>query len=766
VTAEVKDMSEKSRDTSGLTTALTVRYVRSIEGDEGVRDLLIKAGETRSPEVLEDERSWSTYQEKIALFEAAAEVLGDEKVAQHIGETVLEHRVGLPLKLLLRTLGSPSQVLRNVAKAAPKFSTVCTMRAVDTGRHGATITYRLHNGFQPHRMDCDYNIGLISQAPVLFGLPPAQVVHPECQVDGAVACVYEVRWGRRRPLPKRDDISALADQVESITSRAAELSAATADLISPDAVEDLLARIAAHAATAVHAQSYVLAVRTHDEELKVRSEGLEIEEAETLARKLLETEGNPGGESALVVDVISSRRHHGYLAALYPQGGSFFEGERRLLEAYAHHAAVALDTADALIRARREEETARLLLDLSRTLAEARTEEQVAMRVAEATPPLLDADRSLFYLWNPITESLSVGAMRGYPPKRRESLQNVYFKPEETPLFESFIESTEPLYFRIDDVQNQSVREFMESHGAGEIFVTAITKRGELFGLLTASRTAGKPPLSFDETLSKRMHGLADQAATMLQNLRLVEQERAAVETMKEAARLKAEFLAMVSHELRTPLAAILGMSRTLQHRAGEVDERTQREFLSSIIERGRQLQRLVEDLLLSSADIEVHASPIDFAELVTAAVRDARATSENATVEVRVEGRISVLADGGRLRQVVDNLITNAVKHAPGSPVRVVTGTDGDAAWIEVGDDGPGMTREQVARVFDPFYQVDSSDNRASGGVGLGLYISKRIVEAHKGHIDMWSTEGEGTTVRFEIPKEPPMSLNGASRS
>jgi signal transduction histidine kinase len=759
-------MPENSRETSGLTTALTLRYVRSLEGEQGVRDLLIKAGETRSPEDLENERRWSTYEQKLALFEAAAEVLGDEKVARHIGETVLEHRVGLPLKLLLRALGSPAQVLRNVAKAAPKFSTVCTMRAIDADRRGATIMYRLHDGFRPHRMDCDYNIGLISQASVLFGLPPAQVMHPECQVAGAPECVYEVRWGRRRALPRRDDFSSLEDQVSSVTSRANELSAATADLISPDAVENLLARIADHAAAAVHAQSYLLVVRNPEGEVRVQSEGLETNDENDLARHLLESEGDAGLESALTVDVVSSRRHHGYLAAMYPQGGSFFEDERKLLEAYAHHAAVALDTAEVLTRARREEETARLLLDLSRTLVDAKTEDQVAVRVAEATPPLVDADRSIFYLWNPITETLSVGAMRGYSPELQESLQSLFFKPDDTPLFKDLLESPKPLYYRLDEVEDEFVRGYMEKYGAGEVFVTPIMKRDELFGLLTASRATGKPPLAFDETLQKRMSGLADQAATTIQNLRLVEQERAAVEAIREASRLKSEFLAMVSHELRTPLAAILGMARTLHHRSRDVDERTQNEFLVAIIERGRQLERLVEDLLLSSADIEVHLSPIDFAELVSSAVRDARTMSESTEIEVTVEGKIPVLADGGRLRQVVDNLITNALKHAPGSQVRVSTGKNEGTAWIEIGDDGPGMTQEQVARVFDPFYQVDSSDNRASGGVGLGLYISKRIVEAHGGHIDMWSTEGEGTTVRLEIPKEPPISQNGASKA
>src|SRR2546423_6118913 len=116
---------------------LTVRYVREKAGDDGVRRVLALAGEERTAADLEDECRWSTYEQKIALWEAAARVLDDPLVSRHIGESALHHSVGASLRVLLRTLGSPRLVLSNIAKASPKFSTVASMEAVEVGRSSA-----------------------------------------------------------------------------------------------------------------------------------------------------------------------------------------------------------------------------------------------------------------------------------------------------------------------------------------------------------------------------------------------------------------------------------------------------------------------------------------------------------------------------------------------------------------------------------------------------------------------------------------------------
>ena len=131
-------MGEPVRDTSGVTTRVVVLYVREHGGDEAMRAMLEHAGETRSVEELLDEHGWSTYQQKIRLFRAAAEVLGDPGAVRKIGRFMLRSRIALPLLVLLRALGSPEQVLRNVAKANSRFSTNSTVRALEIGNERVT----------------------------------------------------------------------------------------------------------------------------------------------------------------------------------------------------------------------------------------------------------------------------------------------------------------------------------------------------------------------------------------------------------------------------------------------------------------------------------------------------------------------------------------------------------------------------------------------------------------------------------------------------
>jgi hypothetical protein len=180
-----------------VTTRLVVLYVREHGGDQAVRALLERAGETRGVEELLDEHGWSSYDQKIRLFRAAVEVLGDPGAVRRIGQFMLRSRIALPLLVLLRALGSPEQVLRNVAKANSRFSTNSMVRALEIGNGRAVVTYRLHEGYAPDELDCQYTEGLLSLVPEVFGLPAATVRHDECQVQGAPACLYRLSWRPR-----------------------------------------------------------------------------------------------------------------------------------------------------------------------------------------------------------------------------------------------------------------------------------------------------------------------------------------------------------------------------------------------------------------------------------------------------------------------------------------------------------------------------------------------------------------------------------------
>jgi two-component system, OmpR family, phosphate regulon sensor histidine kinase PhoR len=143
----------------------------------------------------------------------------------------------------------------------------------------------------------------------------------------------------------------------------------------------------------------------------------------------------------------------------------------------------------------------------------------------------------------------------------------------------------------------------------------------------------------------------------------------------------------------------------------------------------------------------------VDLAEVVRDVAGEVHAAEPGLVIMCDLPEPVPVVADVHRLRQVVDNLVTNAVKYAPGSPVRVEARSEGETASLVVSDEGPGMTEEQAARAFEPFYQGGEPVSSGAGGVGLGLHITRRIVEAHGGSVRIESHPGKGTTIRLVLP-------------
>jgi GAF domain-containing protein len=416
-------MGQPVRDTSGVTTRVVVLYVREHGGDEAVRAMLAHARETRSVEELLDEHGWSTYEQKIRLFRAAAEVLGDPGAVRKIGQFMLRSRIALPLLVLLRALGSPEQVLRNVAKANSRFSTNSTVQTLEIGNGHAVVTYRLHDGYPPDALDCQYTEGLLSLVPEVFGLPAASVQHGECQVHGAPACLFRLRWRPRHRWGRRvrAENAHLRDQLDAITQRFQELQSVAADLVSTEDVSTVLARIATKASHAVRAPRYLLAARaTPASPLRVHHQGFTEEEASALGERLIRGEPLEHIGSWLVADVASARCHYGKLGAVYAQQEPFFPEERQLLVAYARQAAAALDAATALEEARGRHATARALLQLAQALANLASPEEVAARIAAAVPGVVAADRSSVSLWDAGSQRLStVATTAGRPTSSR-----------------------------------------------------------------------------------------------------------------------------------------------------------------------------------------------------------------------------------------------------------------------------------------------------------------------------------------------------------
>ena len=236
----------------------------------------------------------------------------------------------------------------------------------------------------------------------------------------------------------------------------------------------------------------------------------------------------------------------------------------------------------------------------------------------------------------------------------------------------------------------------------------------------------------------------------------MLAQIEAAFDAQAASERRLRRFVADASHELRTPLAAVRAYAELFGRGADRRPDDLER-AMTGIGRESERMTVLVEDLLLLARLDEgrpLEREPVELDEVVTEAVDAAVAVDPDRPVDLEADP-VVVLGDRDRLRQVLDNLLSNVRAHTPpGSPVRVRVGSENGLAVVEVADSGPGMTSEEAARVFERFYRSDSSRSRATGGVGLGLSIVAAVAEAHGGAVSAHSTPGDGATFRITFPR------------
>jgi two-component system OmpR family sensor kinase len=251
---------------------------------------------------------------------------------------------------------------------------------------------------------------------------------------------------------------------------------------------------------------------------------------------------------------------------------------------------------------------------------------------------------------------------------------------------------------------------------------------------------------------------LATALDTMLSTIEAAYQARAEGEAraVRSEERMR-QFAADASHELRTPLTSVLGLAEYgLQQGAAASQEELLR-LMGLIARESGRMGRLVEDLLLLArldAGRPLELRPADLASIAAEAVQSVRAVHQGRPVTLVAAEPVIVLADDERLRQVIDNLLSNAVKHTPdGSPVTVTVTSAAGSGELSVADTGPGLTREQAARVFERFYRTDGDRGRARGGTGLGLAIAASLTAAHGGQIGVDTAPGRGATFSVRLP-------------
>jgi signal transduction histidine kinase len=340
---------------------------------------------------------------------------------------------------------------------------------------------------------------------------------------------------------------------------------------------------------------------------------------------------------------------------------------------------------------------------------------------------------------------------RRYPP-RRDSRH---------PAAEAFRTGHPVLLREVSDADLQRHTEdegharLLRELGTRSLLAVPLVARGRVVGIIslcsaTVGRRYGDPELEVAQELARR-------AATAVDNARLYREAQ-------EAIGLRDEFLSVASHELYTPMTSLmLSLEAILSATgsAGSVDPVSIRKLLDLVLRQGRRLVRLTGDLLdvariergrlvLEPADVELTELVREVADRLQLDLGRARCA-----VELRASGPVTGRWDRSRLEQVVTNLLTNAMKFAPGAPVEISVRAHDGTATLTVHDRGMGISPGRQARIFDRFERGVSAEH--FGGLGLGLYISRRIVEAHGGSIRVESQLGSGSTFTIELPLADP---------
>jgi signal transduction histidine kinase len=296
-----------------------------------------------------------------------------------------------------------------------------------------------------------------------------------------------------------------------------------------------------------------------------------------------------------------------------------------------------------------------------------------------------------------------------------------------------------------------------------EVAIPLLARDGLMGVLDVQDDKAGRFTASDLDTFST----LAGQIAVAIENARVFEEMQRVMDRLREVDRLKSEFLANMSHELRTPLNSIIGYAELiLMGINGELDEETSKD-VQAIFDNGQQLLTLINDVLdlakieAGRMHLELEAVPIGplLEEVRTRNAGLLLKKPIHMSVEVE-QGLPHLMADRLRLEQILNNLVSNAVKFTEEGHLWLRAFRDGDEICLQVEDTGVGIDEEGLSTIFDKFRQADGSFTRRAKGTGLGLAITRHLVDMHEGRIHVRSIPDHGSTFTVCLPTRPPAPL------
>jgi signal transduction histidine kinase len=473
--------------------------------------------------------------------------------------------------------------------------------------------------------------------------------------------------------------------------------------------------------------------------------------------------------SVLAVPMLLESKPIGVVVVTGAEAGAFSERQIELLQTFADQAVIAIENVRLFkeLQARTAELTRSVgeltaLGEVSQALSSTLDVETVLNTIVSRASQLAGAAGCSIYEYDEAAEQFDLRATYNSDAEFIEALRAAPFRKGEGVMGRA-AEMREPI--QIPDITQpgayqSSVRDTLIRFGYRALLSVPLLREDQIIGSLSFNR---KAPGEFPPEVVDVLKTFATQSALAIQNARLFREIADKSAQLEAASRHKSEFLANMSHELRTPLNAIIGFSEVLAEKMfGEVNDK-QSEYLRDILESGRHLLSLINDILdlskIEAGRMELEASEFDLPTAIQNAltlVRE-RALRRGIALHHAIDDRVAdIRADERKVKQVLLNLLSNAIKFTPeGGRIDVRAAPADELVAVSVTDSGVGIAPEDQEAVFEEFRQVGTADKKAEG-TGLGLALSRKFIELHGGRIWVTSQVGVGSKFTFTLPVRP----------
>ena len=467
--------------------------------------------------------------------------------------------------------------------------------------------------------------------------------------------------------------------------------------------------------------------------------------------------------TVLSVPMLRENRLIGVITTWRREVRPFTDKQVALVKTFADQAVIAIENVRLFqeIQDRTRElqlslEEVRALSDVSRAVSSSLDLRQVLDAVAGYAVNLSKSDGCGVFEFNQAHRALNVVASHNLSKEFLASIHKTTIDIEKTTIGQAAESEHSIQVPDIAQAHGHPYREFVLKAGFRSVLTVPMKGDHTVRGIVLLRRSPGQ----FDDRVVNLLTALASQSKVAIENAHLFSEIEEKGRQIEAANRHKSEFLANMSHELRTPLNAIIGFSEVLLDPSLQVSEEERSQFLTDVLSSGKHLLGLINEVLdlakIEAGKMELQIEPALLQDVVEAVSNTTRSLAVKKSIDLRIESDDSLAPfpmDGARVKQVLLNLVGNAIKFTPeGGKVWVRADSENGAARIEVGDTGPGIAPEDHERIFQEFQQAGSDAGKPQG-TGLGLALAKKFVEMHGGRIWLESEMGKGSRFFFTLP-------------